>query len=138
MIDNLEIPWIVYDPASGRILRTGRSQTEERALAQADGGAIILGATADDVNEYVLDGEIVPRPTLAGFDKLTILADDEDVATITLPVGTQVQFDGQTYEIAEGDQDFEFAADVAGSYTIKIFPPWPYYDATYTIEATEP
>lgn len=134
-VEGLDVYWLVFDPINGRILRTGRSMSEERALAQGPEGCVLLDVTADDVNDYVVDGVVTPRPELPEFDKYEILADDTDVATIVLPPGSIVTLDGEQYVIEDGM--FEFAADVAASYEIKISNAWPYQDGSCVIEAVE-
>ena len=132
--ESAPITFCVYDAATGRIVRTGRSQNEERALAQGMGNPVLLNVTADDANDYVVDATVVPRPELPGFDRETILANGVDVATIALPVGAVVTHEGTDYTIDDGS--FEFAADVPGTYTLVISNVWPAFDETFTIEAT--
>lgn len=133
------VRYMVYEPGTGRILRSGmcpqnmveqQAQDDEIAVESEDDGI-------DDSLQYVVDGEIVMRPTLPGFDKTTITADGEDAATMIVPIGSHVEIVGVASGVCE-DGEVEITADLPDTYTVRITNCWPYLDGEFVIQAVEP
>lgn len=83
----------------------------------------------------VVDEQLVPRPILA-FDKTTILADDQDKATLTgLPDPCTVLVDDTPYEVTGGT--LEITSDMPATYEIEIEDPFPAQHFKATIHAVE-
>lgn len=123
----------VYDLATGKITRIV-SAPGALAFRQAGAEEGFIEGKANDVLQYVLDGQVVDRPQMtAALDKTFVLANTEDVATVSgLPVPCTLEFNGNSYDITDGC--FEFTTNTEGSYTF-MFSAWPYLDATFTVEA---
>ena len=104
-----------------------------------------LGALPQDCDpdaDYVdLEGipVVQPRPALAGFDKLEIVADGEDAATLAAPVPFVATIDGEPYDVAEpnsaGVYTLAVAVDVAATYSVRV-EAWPFLPYEAEITAT--
>lgn len=120
--------WLVMN-GEGRILRYGLAPDEAAAFQQASapGETVMLlpeEAEVSDVTHYVLEGEVIERPTLA-FDKTEIIADGQDSATLaSLPAPCTVLVDGDPHEITGGR--IEMVTTMPGVYVIEIEDPFPY------------
>lgn len=125
----------VYDLATGKITRIV-SAPGALAFRQAGAEEGFIEGKANDVLQYVLDGQVVDRPQMtAALDKTFILANTEDVATVSgLPEPCTVTFKGQQYEVTDGS--FGFHVDIPGTYVVDI-EAWPHLPATFTVEAVE-
>ncbi|NYZ17204.1 hypothetical protein HL658_32060 [Azospirillum sp. RWY-5-1] len=124
------VPFIHYDPATGRVVQTGHCSPVELDHQAVAGCERLDGLTADINADYVdLSGGFAvvrPRPALPGFDKTTILADGQDVATILLPDPCTVTING-TAHIVEGGR-LELVGAYPGAYRVVIdqFPHLPF------------
>lgn len=128
---------VTSTPGTGQIEGVYRI-TEESVAGYTALDALFFTEEPDVTGKYRSGNELLPRPILSGFDKLNITADDEDTASITLPEGTVVGFNGEVFTIEPDDLVLEITADVAGTYVVEVNPPWPWVAETYTIEATDP
>lgn len=55
----MKIPFTVYDPDSGRILRSGECP---EADLKAQGEHVLIGVAGDDQRQHVRDGDLVDEP----------------------------------------------------------------------------
>lgn len=113
----------VYDPTTGAIHRSGWCRRGDLGLQVRDGEAVVFEASADDLTQYVLEGEVVNKPIFA-FDKLEIAADGLDEAVMTgLPSPVTVIIDGTPHEVTGGT--LEIASIMPAVYRVVIIH-WPY------------
>lgn len=135
--------FIVYDAASGRILRTGTA-SESQAARQADAAAgerLLLELTADDVTEYieVVAGQVLARPAMGALaDTLTIAGNGVAVCMVTqIPPGVmaRVTGGGTHTEVPVEDGWAAITIDAPGRFqlTLSGFPQLP---QTFEITAT--
>jgi hypothetical protein len=125
--------FIVYRNSDGMILRTGEFQ-EGVLASQAGAGETAISGTADDILEYISGGSVTSRPVIsATWNKTSIIANGIDSAILgsALPNPTSVLVSvppGATLPPEEivVTGSFSFATPIAGSYTIKVIPPFPY------------
>lgn len=123
----------VYDPASGRIVRTGATHITAFE-AEAEEGFAVAEGFADDTLHYVLDGQIVDRPQFPVAREASVPADGETTFTLAeLPEGTEVQIDDGA-PIVLPDTTLELTFDAPGTYTLYLRR-FPYIDAQVTIHA---
>lgn len=112
----------IYEPTTGQILRSGACIASDLELQLQEGEALVLGSS-DDLTHYVLDGEIVDRPTFS-ISKTEIVADDVDEAVIAnLPDPVTITVDGVPYEVAGGT--LAITSPMPAAYKIEI-DHWPY------------
>lgn len=98
-----------------------------------DGGSVFSG---DFSSGYIMrGGEPVETPVVAySIDKLLIIANGIDFATITVEAGAMATVHGQVIELTE---PLEIDADMPGIITVTLSHPLR-LDATVTIEAVRP
>lgn len=123
-----------YDPDTGRILAVGWTATSVFEEMQLQPDTHYLGVKSHMGADYVLDGQIVERPTLPGFGKTTIIADDTDMAMLVLPVPMDVTIDGVLYPAVEM---LELTAAMPAAYKVSIRH-FPYRDFDVEITANAP
>lgn len=118
------VPFVGYDPDTGRIIQIGVCPAGDLEM-QAIGMSVLQG-TADLELDYVVNGEVVRRPDLPGFDKLTIQADDTDAAVLDLGEPFVATIDGTDYEVVDGC--LEITSPMPAIYEVEInhFPYLPY------------
>lgn len=135
-----ELPFVVFDPASGRILRHGRihcgePQHRQRQLAAQilPGEAVIVGIGAAETH-YVREGQVFERPILpAAIDRTRIRADGRETCQLlNLPSGTTATVRGRAAVIDDGV--FEFTTTMPGRYEVALAC-WPHRDRVVTLEA---
>lgn len=103
-----------------------------------DGGGYVSGVF--DERAYYVDVAsctVTTRPTMtASIDKLTM--QHTETAILTGPEGAEVTITGPVSgaEILDAN-GLEISSDIPGTYTIKVSL-FPYLDAEYTLEITEP
>lgn len=118
----------VYDLASGRVLWNGSCTQPEDIQLQVTEEWGVIEKTIDPQTHYIApSGEELDRPSLEGFDKTAILADDADTAKIEgLPIPCVVRVDGIDYVVADGT--FELTSSMPASYVVEIdhFPYLPF------------
>lgn len=90
-------------------------------------------------DKYIVDGQLVTRPTQATtVDKTTLVADGVDMITVSnAPMGTFTATHVKTDDKVSGDINATdtFSTTIPGTYKIKI-ESFPYLDFETTIEAT--
>lgn len=133
---SIDFRWAVYD-RDGRILQF--LQTPDPApppMFEIGTAAVRCGRDYDQSSGYVADGQVVPRPTLPGFDKTRISADGRDVACLSgLPDPCVVDIDGSLHSVA--GSRLELTAGYPGTYRIVI-DHWPYRRFEETIQCVSP
>lgn len=122
-----EIVVLVHD-STGRPLRwtsvPALAPGESLLVVQADGMTLGNLVTAPLM---VSGGTLVPRPQLAGFDRLAIAADGMDAATLAgLPEGAQAWVDDVPCAIPP-DGTLRIAATMPATYSVRVIA-WPYQD----------
>lgn len=132
-----------YDAATGRILGTINCAESDAELnkelypedAWIEGGAE-HGFHWVDITREPLG--IWPRPSMAGFDKLEIAADDAEAAVLTLPEPFTAEVDGVEYQIDvandAGEYELAITSAMPASYRVTITH-FPYLDYSAEIVA---
>ena len=129
----------VYDEATGRILRTGRSKVTQAG----DGEAELREIEADALTQYVRllpTVEVIARPDntteLASGDE-TITADDVDEANFSsIPAGSTYELIGPILDAGDvSGTTLAFTTDTAGTYTIT-FRSFPELDVSFEVVAS--
>ena len=125
----------VYDAETGRIKASGNChETDYHLQAELYSGFDIIDQASDNSKDFVLDGMVVPRPTLA-FDRLIINADGVDEATLTdLPDSCEVVVDGDVHVVEGGT--LTITSEMPAKYAIAI-KAFPYMDFSAVVEAVE-
>lgn len=126
-----------YDPATGRIhskLNCHPSEFAANAALYPD-LATVEGECDLDLDHVDIAADppaVVPRPTLAGFDKLAIAADGIDEAVLELDRPFRITIDGETLEIDEpeagGAYVIGLATTLPATWTVRVeaWPALPY------------
>lgn len=123
----------IYDPATGAIHRSGWCRRGDLEIQVRDGEAAVFEASADDLTQYVLEGEVVNKPVFA-FDKLAISANGLDEAVMTgLPSPITVIIDGTPHEVT--GCTLEIASIMPAVYRVVIIH-WPYMPFSAEVVAT--
>lgn len=111
--------WCEYDRQTGRILvsrEMPRDEFNEDLIA--DGvAAVETDLMVDPRLAYVLDGAIVARPDLPGFDRAEIRADGADAARHVLPALMTVFVDGVPHGPTA---EVEIVSEMPATYRIEI------------------
>lgn len=97
--------------AAGEIQKSGSVPYEDVQAQAGPGETVLEGVRADDLTQYVADGEIVERPAIAGLDQV--------------PEGTRVFVDGVDQGVCN-DGAVEIETDIVGVYRVRLVPPFPY------------
>lgn len=121
------MPYAIFSPTDGRIVKIGSSVKEANAAAQGPHYVMAPhGFRIDDTQHYVVADEITARPWAPiTCDKTTTAADGEDVARIDgIPEGSTVRVDGAKVDL-EGDGFLEVGSDEPGTTHVWIEPPFP-------------
>ncbi|MGE8150900.1 hypothetical protein ACQKP5_06565 [Pseudomonas vancouverensis] len=84
-----------------------------------------MGARVNDINDYVNNGEVVPRPRMSDIKLMGRVL-------YGVPAGASLSVEGQEY-LADGS-DIELAFDLPGAYRITVAL-WPYLDEEVVYEA---
>lgn len=84
----------------------------------------------DIVADYVLDGEITPRPIFNVPDRIELVA-GEDSVTLALPDPCTVILDGETRTIEGGE--LEISSPMPARYSLELSS-WPYLEKTVEVE----
>lgn len=128
-------PYTIYDSA-GRILRSGVCQPETLDR-QAGEGEFALAERSSDLTYYVLDGAVVPRPSM-GIEVSATTVPADGVSEVTLsgvPAGALVRIAGPVKNEGQtegGPITLTFA--IPGVYEI-LLDLFPYQESKVTIHA---
>lgn len=126
----------VYANTTGQILRNVDAPPD-LAQMQAGAGESLIAGRADDLTQYVNGGIIIDRPTMPGGLSAPVIT-TADTAMLAAQEGASVEITGPVNGTATLDADgLEISSDIPGTYTIKVTL-FPYLDAEYTLEITEP
>ena len=121
--------YTVYEPDSGRILRSGTCPAGTATGQAMEGEVVLSGVAASDALDFVdLSTEsVVPRPEMPVT---------QSGQTLTVPPGTEYEVRGPAFVAgtadATGTLEFEFADPGEYTVTLKLFP---YLDAEVVIHA---
>lgn len=122
----------IYEPATGRIVATGRCEHDPTDHYRALGFGVVL-EPSDRTTQYVditVDPPALrPRPVLDGFARTT-LAVGEGV-TMAVPAGATVTVNGAETVIDDGVLDLIAEHPMVHRVTVEA---WPY--RTYEVEVT--
>lgn len=131
---------IVYEKATGKIRQVDCCPPTGDRSPSDEGMGFLLG-TADVNGDYVdVSGELaVVRSRQVAPSMLTCNAiATTETATLTGPEGATVTIFGPVSGTATMDADgLEISSDIPGTYTVKVSL-FPYLDAEYSLEITEP
>ncbi len=123
--------FIVYETATGRILRSGICGHLDVVNQAQGGGETAIEGRASDVTEYfdIVEGVIKSRPVIeATMSKTEIVADGVDELVISpLPIPTTVRVQGN--EVIVMDGSLEFSTSLAGPLDFRL-DAFPYQDKT--------
>jgi len=104
------------------------------------GGGYVSGAYDPDL-WYIVDPAGTPtpteRPTLGNAETYSILADNTDAVTISIPSGTVItDIETGSTQTAVSADTFQFKSNArTGKWFVQIDPPFPYQSATLEISA---
>lgn len=125
--------YIVYEIATGRIVRSGSADEGDVPLQTGGDPALVVEVTdfdgQIDDRAKMMDISVAPvvmidRPVLA-FDKLSIAADGVDQAVLpNLPNPTTVKIDGASHIVTDGT--LEISSNMPATYLVEIRDPFPY------------
>lgn len=115
----------IYDPQSGRIVKTG-SCAPDAVERQLSPGCALLHVDSDCLRDYVdvsvEPPTIRPRPVIASLSDLPI---PSTVSVYCHTTGTQ-----SVHEVHDGSFDY---VDLPGRYRITV-KSWPCHDAIFEVE----
>ena len=133
--------YVVYEPASGRIIRSGYASTPEGAALQAQPGeAFAEGVCVSDVNQYVLVIEgvasVAERPALLVVSPVALPVGETPVPiTPPLPTGTHVLVLGGPAARSEAGEALHLPAE-PGAWLYDVTPPFPWRAARVAVTVT--
>jgi hypothetical protein len=116
--------FVLYREADGMIEAYVQAPVDEAEPYLSDGTAFLAGK-GDGLTDYVLDGEITPRPGMP----VAVVG-----LTVTVPPGTEFEVLGPipAHGVAvDGVLEFEF--EEPGTYNVR-FRQFPFLDAEVTLE----
>lgn len=123
-------PFVVWDPATGRIDRWGRAASDD-IPAQAGPGEVALAAAGDDAHDWVnpATGLLEQRPAVGLPETASILVGAEwEIAPV--PDGSIVRVDGVAVDVVDGGENLVLQFPIAAAWTVEIDPPFPWRPAT--------
>ena len=132
--------FVVYEPASGRIIRSGYASTPAAAALQAQPGeALAEGVCVSDVESYVLvidgDASVAERPALLVSPVALPIGTTPVPITPPLPPGTHVRVLGGPVALSEAGEALHLPAEV-GAWLYDITPPFPWRAARVAVTVT--
>lgn len=136
------IAFVVYDPATGRVLRGGKCPAAVVPHQAQSGEAVLRNHDLIEFDPHLHmvgpDGERLDRPDGPwSIDKTSIVADDVDVATISgLPEGMTIRANGVVAEV-DATGVVEVSSDKVGEIRVEG-EAWPWRPLAITITATAP
>lgn len=138
-------PFTVYDPNTGRILRSGIAPNDAIATMQAipENHESVLLALSDELTQYVDvgTGTVAYKPGVGGaIDKTEVVADMVDAVTITgIDSEAMVTVSGPnpTFEMMVLDGVMVLTFESAGEYQVEVSKDMM-VPQTFTVTATEP
>lgn len=127
----------VYNDSTGEIIRTVSASPKMILVQCKEGEGYVLGA-ANHALQYI---DVIKKVAIFRPNMSTTLPDriaTTETATLTGPEGAVVTITGPVNGTEILDADWlEISSDIPGTYTIKVTL-FPYIDAEYTLEITEP
>ena len=100
---------VEYDLNNGEIANAYEFPDGEDAVVRREGYGYIEGY-AYQTTHYVLDGEVIQRPT----SPVTL----SDLTLLAVPAGSTLNINGESYENVEGDVELEFP--LSGTYRLRV------------------
>lgn len=118
------IDYIVYNTATGEILKTGKCPTD-MMQAQAHEGETVMQGSASDLNNYIVDGVVTAKQAQqTTIDKTLISANGIDSILISnVPTNAKLTIKNtKTFALNEStiSGNGEFKTVDAGQYEIKV------------------
>ena len=136
-VEDPHVPFAIYEGDTGKVRITGTMPYSMLAIQKRSANEGIVLEWLNDVTHYVdvhSDEHVGrPRPALVGFDRMTIAADNQDAATINLPVDCTVVVDGVSHSCPAGP--LVFTADSPGVYTFVVKDAFPYVEHSAEVVA---
>ena len=127
----------VYENVSGRIKKTLSMQLDEIPMNVPEGAGWIEGHH-DAETQWIDGGEAKNRPALNVAPPALVAGGSW---SLTLPIGTEIAVvaeDGVTESTQTTDAEtIEIAFEDAGTWTLRLTPPFPYQPAEITIEVAD-
>jgi len=126
--------YIVYEPCTGKILRSGKCPDNMIGI-QAEFGQSVIEGVANDTTQFIDNTVVIDKSeNPATIDKATIHADGVDIVTIsTLPNPTIINLSGEKYIVSDGV--FSFTVDTPGAYVINC-DAFPYLVKEFIVNAS--
>ena len=128
-----------YD-AKGRILWDGAisGKSDIQRQASHELGISIVRGRHDPATKWIDNGEVKDRPALDVAPPALVAGGSWQVS---LPIGTEIAVvaeDGVTESTQTTDAEtVEIAFEDAGTWALRLTPPFPYQPAEITIEVTD-
>lgn len=124
--------YLVYDVASGEILRSGTAPAAQHALQAIEPGEAVLSEAGDDASEYVDLATLGVTARQAMTPATTITTGQVEITGLPLPC--TIAWEGQEAEVTDGIATIDF--DEPGDYALTIRARPQYLD--HTLELTIP
>jgi hypothetical protein len=131
--------YVVYDMA-GKIIVAGHTNVPlEQMWLPVD--TFVMEGAANPLIDFVdLSGEVPilrERPLLPAFDKLEILADGQEAATLTLPEPFMAEVDGVQHAVDTAPYAVAIRSAMPAVYRVRV-DHWPYKAIDVEIVAHAP
>ena len=132
--------FVVYEPDSGRITRSGYASTPAGAALQAQAGeALVEGVCVSDAESYVLviDGvaSIAERPALLVCPVALPISTTPEPITPPLPPGTHVRVLGGPAAFSGAGEALHLPTE-PGAWLYDITPPFPWRATRVAVTVT--
>lgn len=125
--------FIVYEPASGRIVSLGFAANEGQAAMQAGPGlGVLVGGYGLDTTHYVQDGAVAERPAIALVTVSLPIGEQPVSVSPPLPAGSAATTGGGPALMNDAGEVLHIPTS-AGAWTYEISPPWPWQPGTITV-----
>ena len=113
------VNFIQYNSTTGRVLHSGTCPSSTLHLQDVE-GLVTLEGIGSIKADYVDAGVVKAKTSFnLTLNKTTVTADGVDTITSSnVPLGTILRFDGETYEIDDGE--LEITLDVVGVYQLRL------------------
>lgn len=124
----------IYETATGEITET--STYDEPDAPVMDAGFSFIAGLYSPKEFYVSGGVAVERPEIVQDGAIFAAENNNVVVTLItgMPIGTLVTCDPSDLEFTSTIvEDLQIQSELDGVYTFEVIPPFPYQDATITV-----
>ena len=126
------ISFTVYNELSGEIVRTGKAPNTSVAEKQARKGYAVILADGSDAAQYVVDGEVIDRPTISMEANISTSI-NTPINLGHIPSHSVILVNGEPVGVTDGT-DLELSFDLDGEYEVAIDLPFPWVPIKTTVK----